>query len=62
VRNRVRRLLREGVRRAIPHLMSGYDMVFIARNEIVEQPYNRIEAALESLFKRANLWREEPNS
>jgi ribonuclease P protein component len=59
VRNRVRRVLREIVRLSTPSLKSGFDMTFIARNAIVGQPYSKIKAALEDLFRRAGLWQEE---
>lgn len=56
VRNRTRRVLREVLRRANPRLRAGYDIVFIARNALLEQPYNRVDQALGELFRRANLW------
>ncbi len=59
VRNRVRRLLRESVRLSIPRLKTGFDITFVARNEIVDQPYSKVNLALEDLFKRAALWQEE---
>ncbi len=59
MRNRARRVLREVVRQAAPRLKTGFDIAFVARNEIVTQSYNRVDDALEELFKRANLWQEE---
>jgi len=59
VRNRVRRLLREVVRLSIPRLKPGYDITFIARNEIVGQPYSNVKGALEDCFKRAKIWLEK---
>ncbi|MEP7285184.1 MAG: ribonuclease P protein component [Chloroflexota bacterium] len=59
VRNRVRRLLREVARLATPHLKTGFDVVFIARNEIAGQPYNKVKDALETLLKRARMWQED---
>lgn len=56
VRNRVRRLLREAVRQLNPWLIPGFDVVFLARNAILDQPYNKINEALKTLFQRANLW------
>ena len=56
VRNRTRRLLREVVRLCTPRLKKGFDITFIARNEIVRQPYTEVGAALNELFKRAHLW------
>lgn len=55
VRNRARRLLREGVRRLHPGLRQGYDMVVIARHPIVGQPYHAVEAALRDCLCRADL-------
>jgi ribonuclease P protein component len=55
VRNRVRRRLREAVRRAAPRLKSGFDVVIIAREAIVGQPYEQITAALDDLLRRARL-------
>ncbi len=59
VRNRVRRVLREIVRLSTPRLRVGFDIIFIARNPIVGQPYNEVKLVLDDLFKRANLWQEE---
>jgi len=59
VRNRVRRVLRELARLSTPNLKPGFDMTFIARNAIVDQPYSKVQSALEDLFKRAGLWQEE---
>jgi ribonuclease P protein component len=59
VRNRVRRTLREIVRLSTLHLKPGFDMTFIARNAIVDQPYSKVHSALEDLFRRAGLWQEE---
>ena len=59
MRNRVRRVLREVVRQTEARLKIGFDITFVARNEIVTQPYNRVNDALEELFKRAHLWQEE---
>jgi ribonuclease P protein component len=56
VRNRIRRLLRESVRLSAPRLKTGFDVVFIARNDIAGQPYIHVKSALEDLFRRANLW------
>jgi ribonuclease P protein component len=61
VRNRIRRMLREMTRLTAPRLRQGYDIVFIARNEIVGQPYNKINDVIGQLFKRADLFRQEEN-
>ena len=48
--------LHEIVRLSAGSLKTGYDVSFIARNEILDQPYGKVKLTLESLFKRANLW------
>jgi len=53
VRNRVKRLLREGVR--LTPTKSGWDVVFIARNPAATADYQRLKAAIQDLFARANL-------
>ena len=62
VRNRTRRVLREIVRLRNPALKPGFDVVIIARDEIVRQPYSKVREALEGLFKRAGLWQGEGKS
>jgi ribonuclease P protein component len=62
VRNRVRRIMREVIRLSLSKIKPGYDVSLIARNEIVNQPYSVVREALELLFKRAGLWKEEEPS
>jgi ribonuclease P protein component len=59
VRNRVRRLLRESVRLLRPSLQPGFDVVLVARNEIVGQPYSVVNTTVRELCTRAQLRREE---
>mgnify|MGYP001024305791 CR=1 FL=1 len=58
-RNRVRRLLREAVRAVHPHLATSYDIVFIARHGIVEQPLVEIQRIVVQLCDQAGLLSEE---
>lgn len=53
MRNRVRRLMRESVRLANPK--PGFDMIFVARDAIVGQPYRTVDAAIRELLGRAGL-------
>lgn len=55
VRNRVKRLLREAVRLLHPHLTPGYDLVFIARGAILEQPFIHVQRTVDELCNRAGL-------
>jgi ribonuclease P protein component len=59
VRNRTRRVLRDIVRKLNPTLRSGFDVVIIARDEIVSQPYSKVLEALGGLLRRAGLWQED---
>lgn len=57
VRNRVRRRLREVVRHAHADLVQGYDIVLVARNPVVGQPYTRVSEAVLMCLRRAGLWK-----
>jgi ribonuclease P protein component len=54
-RNRVRRLLREATRLLHPHLQVGYDVVIVARQAIVEEPYATVQRIVEELCRQAGL-------
>ena len=60
IRNRARRLLREAARHAYTQLVPGFDLVLIARNEIVGKSYTEVMQALDELFARAKLWQPRP--
>lgn len=55
VRNRVKRLLREAVRKKIELIQPGYDCLFVARRPAVEADYHEIESAVAQLLCRANV-------
>ena len=55
-RNRVKRLLREAMRRRMDRLQSGWDVVVIARSPIVGTEFKQIDSAVESLLRRARLF------
>ncbi|PJF31390.1 MAG: ribonuclease P protein component [Candidatus Thermofonsia Clade 1 bacterium] len=59
-RNRMRRRLREAVRRMA--LKQGYDIVLIGRANFAQHPYNMIVETLEELFRRAGLRCEQSES
>ena len=54
VRNKVRRLLREGAR--LTPCKLGWDLIFIARNAAVPANFHRLREAEEELLKRAGLF------
>ena len=55
VRNRIKRLLREVYRHNKDKLKVGFDLIFIARNTIVDASYDQIEAAVNNLFAKAGI-------
>ena len=55
VRNRLKRLLREGVRVHLLDVASGWDIVFIARVGARDANFHRIAEAVEELLREANL-------
>lgn len=57
VRNRVKRLLRESVRTLAKEqpLAAGYDVVIVARAEIVGQPFVAVREVVRALLRRAQL-------
>ena len=54
-RNRAKRLLREAARRLYPQFGAGWDVMLVARVNILEAKAPQVEAALASLLKRAGL-------
>ena len=55
VRNRTRRRLREAVRKLLPQVMSGYDLVIVARARAAEASLGQIAAAVEAVLRRARI-------
>jgi ribonuclease P protein component len=53
VRNRVKRLLKENVR--ILDINTGWDIVFIARRNIVNANYNELTVSVTKMLRRAGL-------
>jgi len=55
-RNRARRLLREVVRLQLDAISPGWDVVFIARKDIVGQEFGIVEENVSRLLASANLY------
>jgi ribonuclease P protein component len=54
-RNRVRRLVREAIRRVCDRLRPGWDLVIVARSQMVAASADQVQSALEELASRAGL-------
>ena len=60
-RNRIKRRLREAVRVRHPGLKKGFDLVWIARNNLTENTeFWTIDATVENLLRRAKLIESSP--
>jgi len=54
-RNRAKRLMREAARRLYPRLGAGWDVMLVARREILKAKEPQVEQALVSLLEQAGL-------
>ncbi len=61
-RNRVRRLLREVVRNLHAQLEMGYDLVIVARQPVVEQPFSEVLRSVGELCRQAGLLKIESSN
>lgn len=59
VRNRVKRRLRESFGPMIPRVKDGYNLIFIAREPVVDEEFTAIQSVMRSLLRRANLLKAE---
>lgn len=55
VRNRVKRWMREAIRKQRDRMPGGWDVVLIARSPIGETDFSAVERAVEQLLRRAHL-------
>ncbi len=55
VRNKIKRRLREVIRKKIEKIKPGFDVVIIGRPEIVDKDYQTIDEAVGKLFKEGRL-------
>jgi len=54
-RNRTKRLLREAVRGAWPDIISGIDVVLIARSDLSDKKLKEVNPVVDMLLKRSGL-------
>jgi ribonuclease P protein component len=54
-RNRAKRLLREATRHRFPHILPGFDLVWIGRPPMAQAHLTAVCAALDELLARAKL-------
>ena len=56
VRNRVKRRLRESFGPMIPCVKTGYDLIFIAREPVVDDLFTNIQQTMCKLLRKADLY------
>ena len=59
-RNKAKRILRETLRPLIPSIVTGWDVVLLARKPVSNVDYPKIQAALTTLLTQANLLEKTP--
>jgi ribonuclease P protein component len=62
VRNRVKRRLREAMRRHLPQVPPGWDVVIVARQASAEARFSDLEAAIVQALDRAQTWFRRPRA
>lgn len=56
-RNRAKRWLRESVRRHLPNIVPGWDVILIARGDALRGTFQEMDRAVEEVLRRAALLR-----
>ena len=56
IRNRLRRVMRDCIRRRLPTLQSGWDVLLIARLPVRDAPYEQIDGAIADILSQSRLW------
>ena len=59
-RNRVKRRMRAALSPMLDRISGGYNVIFVAKRDVLDAPFEEIERQAETLLKRAGLWRTEP--
>jgi len=59
VRNRVRRQLREIIKKQVPNLKQNYNIIVVARENITSTSFENLTNEFLKLIKKANLTNEE---
>ena len=59
VRNKVRRRLREIIKKQVPNLKQNNNIIVVARDNITEASFEKLSNEFLKLIKKANLFNEE---
>ncbi len=58
-RNRAKRRMRAALTPMVPHISGGFNVIFVAKPDVLEAPFAELGKQMETLLKRAGLWRDE---
>ena len=59
-RNRAKRRMRAALTPILPHISGSCNVIFIAKPEVLNAPFAELGKQMETLIRRAGLWRDEP--
>ena len=60
-RNRAKRVITAAIRSCIENVQSGYDVIVVARNRILNEKSTSVAEVLKRQFKAAGIWCESQN-
>ena len=58
-RNRAKRRMRESLTPLLPRIAGGFNVIFVAKPDVLSAPFPELGRQMEALLKRAGLWRED---
>ena len=59
VRNKIRRRLREIIKKQLPNLKQNYNIIVVARENVTEASFEQLNLEFDKLIKKAKLKNEE---
>ena len=59
-RNRAKRRMRAALTPMLSHLAGGFNVIFVAKKDVLDAPFSELGAQMEQLSRRAGLWRDTP--
>lgn len=57
-RNRAKRRMREAIRPLIPYMLTGWDLLFLARRPLLQADFQDLRLSVKKVLQRAKLFRE----
>ena len=58
-RNRAKRRMRAALTPLLHSISGGFNVIFVARQEVLTAPFSELSRQMETLLRRAELWRDE---